>query len=312
MPGDHAESAEPVAAFRGALIRAGLLVPAEADGLFGFSSTFEAVIDGVSRLVGGLFADRAVEALRFPPIMTRGALRTSRYLEGFPHLAGSIHCFCGDTGEHRQMLACIGEGGDESVFQKPSEFVLTPAACYPVYPLVACRGPVPAEGLLMDISSYCFRHEPSTDPARLQMFRQREHVFFGTPRQTAGFQEQWMERTFALLDLLSLGGAADPASDAFFGRAGEMLGNAQKSERLKLEVLVAISDPAVPHACGSVNHHKTHFSSAFGIFDEAGAMVHTSCAGFGLERLTLALLRRHGLLPRLWPMEVRELLQLGA
>ena len=33
----------------------------------------------------------------------------------------------------------------------------------------------------MDVFSYCFRHEPSVDPARMQMFRMREFVRIGEP-----------------------------------------------------------------------------------------------------------------------------------
>ncbi len=311
-PNSRAEAFEPVVEFHRELIRAGLLVPTDSVGVYGFGAMFEAIIEGVNQLVGKLFSDRKPEVLRFPPIMTTNSLHTSRYLEGFPHLAGTVFCFCGDLAEHRQMLACIGENGDWSNFQKPANLSLTPASCYPVYPLVARRGQIPDEGITIDVSSYCFRHEPSKDPIRLQMFRQREHVFCGHPSQTIVFQQQWMERTLALLDRLSLEAVADTASDAFFGRLREMLSSAQKTERLKLEVLVPISNPARLTACGSVNHHKTHFSTAFGIYCEDKTPAHTSCAGFGLERLALALLRRHGFSPRLWPMKVQKMLKLDA
>ena len=63
-----------------------------------------------------------------------------------------------------------------------TDLVLTPAACYPVYPALAARGPLPAGGLTVDAGgSYVFRHEPSGDPARLQMFHQREIVRIGEP-----------------------------------------------------------------------------------------------------------------------------------
>jgi len=53
------------------------------------------------------------------------------------------------------------------------DVALTPATCYPVYPVMAARGPLPEGGRVFDLQSYCFRHEPSEDPARMQMFRIR-------------------------------------------------------------------------------------------------------------------------------------------
>ncbi len=63
-----------------------------------------------------------------------------------------------------------------------TDLVLTPAACYPVYPAIAARGRLPAGGVTIDAGgSYVFRHEPSRDPARMQMFHQREIVRIGEP-----------------------------------------------------------------------------------------------------------------------------------
>ena len=43
----------------------------------------------------------------------------------------------------------------------------------------------------------------------------------------------------------------------------------------------------------------------YGIELADGGVAHTACLGFGLERVTLALFRAHGLDPRAWPDEVR-------
>ena len=37
-------------------------------------------------------------------------------------------------------------------------------------------------------------------------------------------------------------------------------------------------------------------------------VAHTGCVGFGMERVTLALLKTHGLDPKSWPKQVRETL----
>ena len=92
----------------------------------------------------------------------------------------------------------VEKHGDWTTEQKTTQVVLTPAACYPCYPVIAKRGPLPAEGRTVDVYSYCFRHEPSLDPARMQMFRMREYVRMGTPDQIVEFRAMWIERGKAL------------------------------------------------------------------------------------------------------------------
>jgi seryl-tRNA synthetase len=95
------------------------------------------------------------------------------------------------------------------------------------------------------------------------------------------------------------------ATDPFFGRSGRMLAASQREQQLKFEVVTQIAGPE-PTAVASFNYHQDHFSSAYGIELAAGAEAHTACLGFGLERITIALFRRHGLDVQAWPTEVRE------
>jgi len=101
-------------------------------------------------------------------------------------------------------------------------------------------------------------------------------------------------------------GKVRPANDPFFGRAGRMLASSQRELELKLELVVPIAGS--PTACASFNYHQDHFGAAFGIRTARGAVAHTSCIGFGLERMALALLWHHGTRPDGWPRPVRELL----
>ena len=50
-------------------------------------------------------------------------------------------------------------GQDWADALKATDLALTPAACYPLYPLAASRVAVPAAGLKFDVESYYFRHE---------------------------------------------------------------------------------------------------------------------------------------------------------
>ncbi|GJE28066.1 amino acid--[acyl-carrier-protein] ligase [Methylobacterium organophilum] len=298
------EATEP-RSFLDRLFDHGLLVRTGVDGLYGRSGAFESVVEAIDRLATELGAADGAEAMRFPPGMSRASFERSGYLKGFPHLAGTVHCFCGNEADHARLLACLEAGDDWTAKQAASEVVLTPAACYPLYPVAAARGNLPENGLLFDLQSYCFRHEPSLEPTRMQMFRMREYVRMGTPEQVIAFRETWLERGTAMMRELGLPLAVDPANDPFFGRAGRMLANNQRDQGLKFELNVPVNSVDKPTACLSFNYHQDHFGEVWGIRQADGSVAHTACVGFGLERITLALLRHHGLDLAAWPEAVR-------
>ena len=55
--------------------------------------------------------------------------------------------------------------------------------------------------------SYVFRHEPSGDPARLQMFHQREIVRIGEPEAVLEWRDAWRDRAVELLRSVGLDAA---------------------------------------------------------------------------------------------------------
>lgn len=300
--------ATPAVRFREELLRAGLLLDTGVEGVYGRAERFDAVVEAVEKLIGRRAEDDGAEVMRFPPGMARPAFEASGYFRSFPHFVGTVHCFCGDDADHRRALECQAVNGDWAEGQRSSDVVLTPASCYPVYPIVARRGRLPKDGWLVDSASWCFRREPSLDPVRMQMFRQREQVCFGTPERIRAFQSRWMERALAMFADLGLTATTDLANDPFFGRGGRVMASGQRSQRLKFEILVPITDPEKPNACGSFNYHVHHFAETHGIRLPDGELAHTGCAGFGLERVALALFRRHGLDASRWPLAVRTTL----
>jgi seryl-tRNA synthetase len=152
---------------------------------------------------------------------------------------------------------------------------------------------------------WVFRHEPSHDPARRQMFHQHELVRIGEPDPVAVWRDEWADRGLALLRGLGLDARLENANDPFFGRRGRMLAAGQREQALKLEILVQIAGPE-PTAVASFNQHRDHFGSTYEIELADGSIAHTACAGFGHERIVLALLRTHGLDPSEWPQGVRR------
>jgi seryl-tRNA synthetase len=280
-------SAIPEKEFVATLVENGLLLPTGVPGVFGRGRNFEAVIEGFERLVDAACKEAGADYIRFPPVIPRGDFEKSGFLKSFPHLAGSVFSFAGDTQQHAKMLERVEAGGDWSEFQTMTDVVLAPAACYPVYP--RCAGTLPAEGRLFDVASYCFRHEPSGDPARMQIFRMHELVRVGDPSMVTTFRDQWITRARDLLHSLGLPAEPAPANDPFFGRGGKMLAVNQRDQKLKYELVLPICSTENPTALMSFNYHQEHFGHLF-----------------GLERLSLAMFKTHGPVPAEWPAEVRQ------
>ena len=188
--------------------------------------------------------------------------------------------------------------------------MLTPAACYPLYPLAAARGAVPAGALRFDVASYCFRREATHEIDRLQAFRMREFVCMGSPDEATDFRDRWMARAPAFVESLALPHSFAPASDPFFGRTAKLIAQNQLDQALKFELLIPVRSEDKPTACMSFNCHRDHFGSTFGLSTASGDVAHTACVAFGMDRLALALFATHGLDTACWPQQARESLGL--
>jgi seryl-tRNA synthetase len=292
-----------------ARIAATLLRPLGSDGVYGRTGVYEEVLE---RLASRISREREadVEVLRFPPVMSRAQLEKSGYLKSFPNLLGCVSALHGTEAEIRAAADQHGKGGDWTRSLSPADLVLAPAACYPVYPLVAARGPIPRGGLQFDVAADCFRHEPSKNLDRLQSFRMREYVLIGSPSEITAFRERWIVRAKGLAEELGLPHEVQAASDPFFGRVGQVMAVSQLQQALKFELLVPYYDGAVPTACMSFNYHRDHFGEVWSIVDEQGELAHTGCVAFGMDRLTVALFSIHGIEPARWPASVRRALGL--
>ena len=290
------------------LFESGLLIETGVDGLYGRSGQFEDVIAAFERLIDRVGGADGAEAIRFPPGMNRAYFESSGYMKSFPQLAGTVHSFCGNDHDHMSLLQCMEEGKDWTKGQKATEIALTPAACYPLYPTVAKRGPISMEGGLFDLQSYCFRHEPSKDPARQQLFRMREYVCMGTEAHVTTFRQTWMDRGVEMMKSIGLDVEIDVANDPFFGRAGRLMANNQRDQNLKFELLIPVTSQANKTACMSFNYHQDAFGQKWGLNLADGSVAFTACVGFGLERIALALFAQHGLDVAQWPENVRKTL----
>jgi seryl-tRNA synthetase len=278
------------------------------DGVYGRTGEYEGVVDALGGLISKHREPRA-EVVRFPPVVSRSLIEKLGYLKSFPNLLG---CVCGLSGGERKIEEAVDRflaGGDWTESLSASDLVLAPAACYVVYPLAAARS-IPAEGALFDVACDCFRREPSRDIDRLQSFRMREFVLIGGAEQVQEFRDGWMERARSFADKLELSYRIAPANDPFFGRGGVLLGRAQAEQQLKFELLVPVRSAEKPTACMSFNYHRDHFGQTLNMRDGAGAVAHSACVAFGMDRLAVALFASHGARVADWPDAVKVALGL--
>jgi seryl-tRNA synthetase len=291
-----------------ALVGAGLLIPSGVRGVYGFSGIFENIIDRFEAFVTSIGDERKSEKLHFSPLLTRKVYQRTDHMETFPNLMGSVHSFVGNERDHIELAAKKSAGEDWSAGLAATDVMLTPAVCYPLYP--TATGTLPADGRTVDMRGYVFRHEPSDDPARLQIFRMHEYVRLGTPEQALEHRDYWLRTGEEILRAVGLDVKPVIANDPFFGRGGRVMAATQREQELKYELVVPVASDDNPTAVASANYHLDHFSQAFDIRTAGGALAHSACVGFGLERIALALLKKHGFDPEEWPSGVRAVLSL--
>ncbi len=285
-------------------VRSALFQPLGVDGVYARSGLYQDVLHRLDELVTRECDPRA-EVLRFPPVMSRAQLERSGYLKSFPNLLGCVCALHGTESQIRAAADAHETGGDWTASLAASDLVLSPAACYPVYPLAAARGPFPQDGLIFDVAADCFRREPSRALDRLQSFRMREFVRIGSPEAIRTFRDQWIGRAEGLAQELGLPCQIEVASDPFFGRVGQVMAVSQRQQSLKFELLVPYRGGAAPTACMSFNYHRDHFGVAWDLRDARGEAAHTGCVAFGMDRIVVALFCVHGLDPFRWPASTK-------
>lgn len=297
-------SADPLSA-----IAEGLFHSMGVDGVYARTALYTHLVERLEAYITRQ-RDPSAEIMRFPPVMSRKQLEKSGYLKSFPNLLGCVCALHGSEASIRSAVDRHESGGDWTTSVTSSDLVLSPAACYPVYPIVAARGRLPVGGLQFDIEADVFRHEPSRSLDRLQSFRMREFVRIGSPQEILAFREAWMARAPLLAADLALPFTIDVANDPFFGRVGQVMAVSQRQQALKFELLIPYYPQAAPTACMSFNYHREHFGQVWGIRDSGDELAHTSCVAFGIDRLAVALFANHGLDLNQWPAVTKAALAL--
>jgi seryl-tRNA synthetase len=295
--------------FRLAIFEAGLLVRSTVPGVYHRSFAFESVVRGIGSYVSAAGRDAQRRQLYCAPILDQSTLAKSGYVTSFPNLIGVLTSFTRPETDLPELIERVDSGGEWPEMMSPNGLALGGAACHHIYPTLAGQE-IPSDGLLYEVQATCHRHEPSDDPARMQSFSMHEFVFVGPEERALAHRDLWLRRGVQLLEQLGLAVDTVPANDPFFGRVGKLMSASQREKAAKFELVADITS-STPGAISSGNYHGNHFGDEFHISLPEKVTAHSSCFGFGLERITLALFRRHGLETASWPSEVRSGLNLG-
>lgn len=250
----------------------------------------------LDRAIVRLAVGWGAEEYDFPPLLPATDLARMGYFAAFPHLV----TFPANVADSDAELADFADNCDLDASGAvpvtglaPVRHALTPAACYPVYPLLGARhlaGPV-----LVTTVARCFRREQRFVPLRRQWaFTMREVVCAGTPAEVADFLARARAAVDALRARLALPTDWAAATDPFFRPERNAAHLLQRLDPVKQEAMVGSL------AVASVNLHHDHFGSAFDIGRAAGP-AHTGCVAFGLERWLRVAADRWGPDPRAWP-----------
>jgi seryl-tRNA synthetase len=297
-------AADPLEHLNEALFR-----PMGVDGVYARTALYTHATERLEAYISKLREPEA-EIMRFPPVMSRAQLEKSGYLKSFPNLLGCVCALHGTEASIRAAADRHETGGDWTEALSSSDLVLSPAACYPVYPIAAARGTLPPGGWQFDIEADVFRHEPSKSLDRLQSFRMREFVRIGSPQEIVDYRERWLAKAPQIAADLSLPHTIDVANDPFFGRVGQLMAVSQRQQALKFEMLIPYHAKATPTACMSFNYHREHFGNVWNMRDERGEPAHTSCVAFGIDRLVVAMFANHSVDLGAWPAATRKALGL--
>ncbi|MFC1419783.1 aminoacyl--tRNA ligase-related protein [Streptacidiphilus cavernicola] len=232
-----------------------------------------------------LFTDLAAEldapGVVGPPLLPAEGLARLDYFRNFPHLGVAAARFPDQAVE---ALAAGRPVAEQPV--SPTGYLLPSATCYGL--LLSLAGQDVGPELRLTAVGRCFRNEDHYDGLRrLWGFHMREVVYFGTAEGAREHLARSKEFIETLASRLGVELSYQPANDPFFDKSGS---------RAKLMALDPVKYEFVATdgtAIASVNRHRNFFGERLGITSE-GAVAHSSCTAFGVERWVHAMVLAHG------------------
>jgi seryl-tRNA synthetase len=246
-----------------------------------------------------------------PTLIPASVLAKCDYFRSFPHTV-TFACHLRSEADVLNAFRARHDNGstvdgEALADMEHPEACLSPAVCYHVYH--RNQGvTLPETGAVYAVRGKCFRFEASNlhEMTRLWDFTMRELVFVGSEHYVLAERQRCIERVGAFFDDLELAAEIRTASDPFYiAPDASSKTYFQLTAETKYEVS-ALMPNEQRLAVGSLNYHTDFFGRAFDIGLEGAGPAHSTCVGFGLERLVAAFIAQHGLEPDNWPARVRR------
>ncbi|MFT3770758.1 MAG: hypothetical protein QM820_35490 [Minicystis sp.] len=275
-------------------------------GAYAFDPRFIALLEAIDARLRRLASEAMGASERaFPALIAADALHRAGYLASFPQSVS----FVTHLPQRPAAIERFREANarsprfvmpEESAPEAPAE-CLPPAVCY--HRFREMEGEDMSAGSIITARGTCYRYEARhnmKDLSRLWCFQMREIVYAGD----AGFVRDMAARAAKALEALTaeleLGGVCETACDPFFADVFAEKRYAQLAHDRKFELRVPLGGDDTL-AVASINSHEEFFGKAFGIQGGGGSPAVSGCTAFGLERLTLGFVARHGMDCRQWP-----------
>ena len=246
---------------------------------------------------------------QFPTLIGADVLDRCRYLRSFPSALTMVSHLREDLAAIQELARVASWDVDHLVCDREGlsaiECLLAPSVCFHYYAWLKNRSVASA---CITALGKCFRFESRnmTGLERLWDFTMREVIFVGSAQDVLDQRQRAVDETAHLLDKWGLSYEIRSATDPFFIEDYASMAAFQLAFDLKFEILAPLPYKQTELAIGSFNYHQDFFGRSFNISDEGEEPIHTGCIGFGLERVVLAFLARHGLDAKAWPVAVAE------
>ena len=286
----------------------------QSSGAYAFGPRFVALIEAIDSRVRRLAsAPLGASERGYPPLIAADTLHRAGYFASFPQSVS----FVSHLPQRLDAIERFREANAraprfvlpvESTPAAPAE-CLPPAVCYHRWHELAGLGV--AAGSIISARGACFRYEARhnmRDLSRLWCFQMREIVYAGDEAFVRDAAARSAGALQALVDDLDLVGVCETASDPFFADVLVEKRYAQLAHDRKLELRVPLGDGETL-AVASINTHEDFFARAFAIAGSRGRPATSGCMAFGLERLALAFIARHGLDEGAWPASITAAIQ---
>lgn len=240
----------------------------------------------------------------FPSMIGADVLDRCKYIRNFPSGLSMVTHLREDLAVTQEFVRSATWDGHKLSCNPGSlsevECLLSPSVCFHLYRWLSetsLKDPLAVTAL-----GKCFRYESSNlnGLERLWDFTMREVIFVGSSDYVLTQRDAAVQLTVALLNRLGIAYEISTATDPFFVDSYAVQAAFQQGFDLKFEVLAPLPYSGRKLAVGSFNYHQDFFGRSFDI-TWTGTPAHTSCVGFGLERLALAFIAQHGFDESRWP-----------